>query len=488
MACRILDQDEAGSVWRSQKLQDFGWRAQVLGCSADAEIQHLLRELQHQTQELEGLRSSQAVPGYHRPWWADGEYDSARADRSNDAGLQSLAAGKLSEAFDHLSNAIRLCPSTAVYHGNRAAVALRLKQPSIALQDAREATIRDVQYMKGYFRAGIACLQLAKHEEAVNEYQKALAIEPQNAAAKAGLRKAMEAAESLQKHSAAAAPAGMSVARRPGLPRKAAAHEDAALQLECARAMLDANPDLEAARCAFVEATIMCGRYAAARETAGELLSSWPTVAGEALEDGRYQDAIEACEEARGMLDERACTGLVASLLSQQAAAHMGRSQHAPALANLQHALALQPGRIPTLLLRAQAYRCLGRVEDSYLDLQEVSQACPDHPGILDLLQQAAQLCLTRQARLTGDGAWQGIRPHQLDNHYITMGLELDCSEQQIKQAYRRLAGRWHPDKWAARPEVEQQHAKGVFDNIKHASDILLNPEDRARYDASLFC
>ena len=39
--------------------------------------------------------------------------------------------------------------------------------------------------MKGYFRAGIACLQLAKHEEAVNEYQKALAIEPQNAAAKA---------------------------------------------------------------------------------------------------------------------------------------------------------------------------------------------------------------------------------------------------------------------------------------------------------------
>ena len=71
--------------------------------------------------------------------------------------------------------------------------------------------------------------------------------------AQAGLRKAMEAAESLQKHSAAAAPAGMSVARRPGLPRKAAAHEDAALQLECARAMLDANPDLEAARCAFVE-------------------------------------------------------------------------------------------------------------------------------------------------------------------------------------------------------------------------------------------
>ncbi len=78
------------------------------------------------------------------------------------------------------------------------------------------------------------------------------------------------------------------------------------------------------------------------------------------------------------------------------------------------------PSLSPTYLVDAglQAYRCLGRVEDSYLDLQEVSQACPDHPGILDLLQQAAQLCLTRQARLTGDGAWQVTTP-VLQQHEI---------------------------------------------------------------------
>ncbi len=54
-----------------------------------------------------------------------------------------------------------------------------------------------------------------------------------------------------------------------------------------------------------------------------------------------------------------------------------------------------------------QAYRGVGRVEESYLDLQEVSQVCPDHPGILDQLQQAAQLCLGRRSRLDGHAAWQ---------------------------------------------------------------------------------
>ena len=54
-----------------------------------------------------------------------------------------------------------------------------------------------------------------------------------------------------------------------------------------------------------------------------------------------------------------------------------------------------------------QAYRGVGRTEESYMDLQEVSQACPDHQGILDKLQQAAQLCLTRRSRRAGCEAWQ---------------------------------------------------------------------------------
>lgn len=76
---------------------------------------------------------------------------------------------------------------------------------------------------------------------------------------------------------------------------------------------------------------------------------------------------------------------------------------------------------------------------------------------------------------------------HLSDNHYKTLGVELDASEAQLKQAYRRLAGKWHPDKWATAADSQQQHAKVVFEKIKLALDTLCHAEDRARYDASLF-
>ncbi|KAK9832303.1 hypothetical protein WJX74_005771 [Apatococcus lobatus] len=663
MPMSLLDQDEAGSIWRSQKLEDFGWRAKVLGCPADPAIQQLLREIQLHTSELEELRKKQAEPHYQRPWWADGEYDYNRADRANDEGLQSLALQKYAEAFDRFTAAIRLCPSKAVYHCNRSAVALKLKQPSIALQDAREAVARDSQYAKAYLRAGSACLLLARPQEAADSFQQVLSLAPDSAAAKAGLSKATAAAGSAMQAATAATIDSRASAERPGLSRTAMPLEAAALQLESARAMRAANPGLEAAECVFAEAMISCGRHAAAREAAKECLAAWPahqayllaeafwregdvpaamaTLASHAqpadstasallhpdctsstarpahqhstmhagglktctnfdcqqqqrtqhlqqqgdqpacdsassngygsheLPSGRtsvtngcqkvlprqkahghlastlgsctidsttgYMETKEdssddtstgseqqvptaasgnSRKEPRSIkcstpaahsashlrnlhqqeawlhrrLRKMACAGLAASLLSQQAAGHLGRGQHDRALICLQHALALQPGHSPSLLRRAQAYRVLGRMEDSYLDLQEVSQACPDHPGLLDQLQQAAQLCLVRQSHLAGHVAAQGLQPeHLADNHYKTLGVELDASEARLKQAYRKMAGKWHPDKWATASGPQQQHAKAVFEKIKVAYDTLCHAEDRTRYDASLF-
>ncbi len=69
---------------------------------------------------------------------------------------------------------------------------------------------------------------------------------------------------------------------------------------------------------------------------------------------GRYQDAIEACEEARGLLDEQACSGLAAALLTLQAKAHLGRGQYSGALEFVEQAVALHPGHAASLLVRSQ--------------------------------------------------------------------------------------------------------------------------------------
>ena len=44
-----------------------------------------------------------------------------------------------SHAFASFTEAIRLCPSSAAYHANRASIALRLGRFTVALQDARYA-------------------------------------------------------------------------------------------------------------------------------------------------------------------------------------------------------------------------------------------------------------------------------------------------------------------------------------------------------------
>lgn len=44
---------------------------------------------------------------------------------------------KHGKAFEHFSEAIRLCPSKCIYHANRASSALRLGRADVALEDAK---------------------------------------------------------------------------------------------------------------------------------------------------------------------------------------------------------------------------------------------------------------------------------------------------------------------------------------------------------------
>jgi DnaJ-class molecular chaperone len=59
-------------------------------------------------------------------------------------------------------------------------------------------------------------------------------------------------------------------------------------------------------------------------------------------------------------------------------------------------------------------------------------------------------------------------------DHYQTLGVSRDSSQQDIKKAYRKLAMKHHPDKGGD----EQQ-----FKNIQAAYSVLSDPDKRAQYD-----
>ena len=81
------------------------------------------RRRREATAELDAMSIAQSSPSYHRPWWAGGEYDEARAEVANDLGVASFRARDWSAAFDHHTEAIRLRTPPRRLPLNRAAAA-----------------------------------------------------------------------------------------------------------------------------------------------------------------------------------------------------------------------------------------------------------------------------------------------------------------------------------------------------------------------------
>jgi molecular chaperone DnaJ len=62
---------------------------------------------------------------------------------------------------------------------------------------------------------------------------------------------------------------------------------------------------------------------------------------------------------------------------------------------------------------------------------------------------------------------------------YDTLGVSKNASADEIKKAYRKLAGQYHPDRNPGDASAEEK-----FKEVQHAYDVLADPEKRKQYDA----
>lgn len=53
------------------------------------------------------------------------------------------------------------------------------------------------------------------------------------------------------------------------------------------------------------------------------------------------------------------------------------------------------------------------------------------------------------------------------------LGISTSASNEEINKAYKKLAMKWHPDKWAGKPEAERKAAEEKFKEIGEAKDYL---------------
>ena len=68
-------------------------------------------------------------------------------------------------------------------------------------------------------------------------------------------------------------------------------------------------------------------------------------------------------------------------------------------------------------------------------------------------------------------------------DYYEVLGIQKGASEDDIKQAYRKAALKWHPDRWVSGTDAEKKTAEEKSKEASEAYSVLSDPQKRAKYD-----
>ena len=68
-------------------------------------------------------------------------------------------------------------------------------------------------------------------------------------------------------------------------------------------------------------------------------------------------------------------------------------------------------------------------------------------------------------------------------DYYDLLGIDKTASDSEIKKAYRKLAMKYHPDKFSNASEKEKKEAENKFKEINEAYQVLSDSDKKSKYD-----
>eukprot|EP00486_Rosalina_sp_Unknown_P000486 CAMPEP_0201566146 /NCGR_PEP_ID=MMETSP0190_2-20130828/5713_1 /ASSEMBLY_ACC=CAM_ASM_000263 /TAXON_ID=37353 /ORGANISM="Rosalina sp." /LENGTH=585 /DNA_ID=CAMNT_0047984447 /DNA_START=99 /DNA_END=1856 /DNA_ORIENTATION=+ len=157
-------------------------------------------------------------------------------------------------------------------------------------------------------------------------------------------------------------------------------------------------------------------------------------------------------------------------LYSNRAAIFLKKKKWQLAYDDATIAVDMDPAYIKAYGRRIQSLYGLERYDEAVGDAEKALRL---DPSSNDLKQQL------RQAKIE-------LKKSKQKNYYKILGVEKDATEKEIKKGFRKMAMKWHPDKFASEGEEEQKKAEEKFKEIGEAYEVLKDPKMKQRYDAGV--
>lgn len=102
----------------------------------------------------------------------------SQAEKQKNLGNEEFKNGNFPKAIEHYTYATELDPKNPVYFTNRSMCYFKMQEWAKSLRDAEKSIALNSSWVKGYYRAGMAHIELAQLTEALKNLEKAAELEP----------------------------------------------------------------------------------------------------------------------------------------------------------------------------------------------------------------------------------------------------------------------------------------------------------------------
>lgn len=196
-----------------------------------------------------------------------------------------------------------------------------------------------------------------------------------------------------------------------------------------------------------------------------KLLKSTKDAGNEAYKTGKFQEAYDLYSKALEIDPDNVTT--LAKLYYNRGVVASRLNKITEAIDDCSEAIKLDGTYLKAYLKRAKSCMEAEKYQEAVRDYEKIFRmnGCREHRQLL----QEAKLELKKSKR---------------KDYYKILSLSKNCTDTEIKKAYRREALKHHPDRHAGATEEAKKQEEMLFKEVNEAYSVLSDAQKKARYDS----